>query len=568
MIGAGLVRNFAAQISAVQAAVLAQLAAIGGSSLVGFIQSGAGAVARTLQGKARDFVNVMDFGAVGDGVTDDTAAINAAATAAFGANKTLWFPGLPFKITAPLDWTGYANVTVRGEGFGATPTQPIGTRIIQATDNVPIVRLTARPDMESIALLYANQQLVGSTGAIGLELNKLSGGAIQRVRVWQANTSAGIPQVGFGDASNFVFNTVIDIESWSASRSHLDLRNFNGGGTNVKIPKLYINGGGSADFSTPGQSAAYAIQGAQWSGYELGAISIDGLAFTTRLVDLFNCHFHIGTIRYEACTCKADNDGWFVLGGGDTTGIVELLNVKNTRALLADVPTGTHLFRLNAAHEHFEVRALRVEADCNFTAPLVRPLTLTGGSDASSVIKFGPINAAAAGFTSTTWSDATGLTPYAVKVWNAQSVEETWKFGRNTGIYRRRYDAAAPVAGTWAVGDIVWNTAPAAGGNLGWICTTAGTPGTWQRFGFARLENSKVFDPATVAAGAEVTTVLGMAGAALGDYANVSFSLDLQGLTMTSYVSSAGNVTVRFRNPTAAGITPGAGTIHGRVEKQ
>jgi hypothetical protein len=39
---------------------------------------------------------------------------------------------------------------------------------------------------------------------------------------------------------------------------------------------------------------------------------------------------------------------------------------------------------------------------------------------------------------------------------------------------------AAPTAGTWAVGDTVWNTAPAAGGVPGWVCTTAGTPGTWK----------------------------------------------------------------------------------------
>lgn len=43
--------------------------------------------------------------------------------------------------------------------------------------------------------------------------------------------------------------------------------------------------------------------------------------------------------------------------------------------------------------------------------------------------------------------------------------------------------SAAPVAGTWAVGDIVYNTAPAAGGNIGWVCTSAGTPGTWKEFG-------------------------------------------------------------------------------------
>ena len=39
--------------------------------------------------------------------------------------------------------------------------------------------------------------------------------------------------------------------------------------------------------------------------------------------------------------------------------------------------------------------------------------------------------------------------------------------------------AVSPTTGTWQVGDRVWNTAPTATGTPGWICTTAGTPGTW-----------------------------------------------------------------------------------------
>lgn len=50
------------------------LAASTGASLVGFIQSGTGAVARTMQEKAREWVSVKDFGAVGDGVTVNTQA--------------------------------------------------------------------------------------------------------------------------------------------------------------------------------------------------------------------------------------------------------------------------------------------------------------------------------------------------------------------------------------------------------------------------------------------------------------------------------------------------------------
>ena len=42
---------------------------------------------------------------------------------------------------------------------------------------------------------------------------------------------------------------------------------------------------------------------------------------------------------------------------------------------------------------------------------------------------------------------------------------------------------AIPTAGTFNKGDIVYNTNPTPNSYVGWICTTAGTPGTWKGFG-------------------------------------------------------------------------------------
>jgi hypothetical protein len=57
---------------------LSKLAASTGAGMVGFQQAGTGAVARTAESKMREVVSVKDFGAIGDGVANDTQAFDLA----------------------------------------------------------------------------------------------------------------------------------------------------------------------------------------------------------------------------------------------------------------------------------------------------------------------------------------------------------------------------------------------------------------------------------------------------------------------------------------------------------
>lgn len=58
-------------------------------------------------------------------------------------------------------------------------------------------------------------------------------------------------------------------------------------------------------------------------------------------------------------------------------------------------------------------------------------------------------------------------------------VPSQWKrFGEKSSKVRAEA-TAVPTGGTWSTGDFLWNTNPSPGGALGWICTAAGSPGTW-----------------------------------------------------------------------------------------
>lgn len=81
---------------------------------------GTGASARTVAAKIGDFVSVKDFGAVGDGVANDTNAINNANTYAQSIGSTVFFPAGTYSVTSfptltgKVTWWSMNNATIKG----------------------------------------------------------------------------------------------------------------------------------------------------------------------------------------------------------------------------------------------------------------------------------------------------------------------------------------------------------------------------------------------------------------------------------------------------------------------
>jgi hypothetical protein len=76
---------------------------------------------RTMQDRLSEIKNVRDFGALGNAVTDDTAAIQAAINASGSGRKgTIFFPPGSYKITSPLtlndDVVPFDSIIMRGCG--------------------------------------------------------------------------------------------------------------------------------------------------------------------------------------------------------------------------------------------------------------------------------------------------------------------------------------------------------------------------------------------------------------------------------------------------------------------
>lgn len=80
------------------------------------------------------------------------------------------------------------------------------------------------------------------------------------------------------------------------------------------------------------------------------------------------------------------------------------------------------------------------------------------------------------------------------------------------------------------------------------------------------LIGSATYNPASLTTGTGVTTTVTCTGATVGMFATASFGVDLQGITVTAWVSAADTVSVRFQNQTGGTIDLASSTLTVKAE--
>lgn len=152
------------------------------AALAGKLSTAGGTVAGTLvatdlQAKGAPWHDVKAYGAVGDGLTDDTAAIQAAVTA-LATKGTIYFPVGSYLVTAPITWGASGQ---RFVGAGAESITREGVAIVGSVASGAIFQAPNTTDryhgiaFQSLGVVNTST----NTNGIGIDLSQCSESRIE-----------------------------------------------------------------------------------------------------------------------------------------------------------------------------------------------------------------------------------------------------------------------------------------------------------------------------------------------------------------------------------------------------
>lgn len=364
-------------------------------------------------------VNVLDYGAVGDGVTDDTVALQNAINAS--KNKKLFFPSGVYKITSALTLDPAFNYYIEGEG--RNPGADAVSTIVNAGTGNAIEIITAGTDN----LFYLKD--------FGIRGNMSSGAGIV------ANNAAQLTLENLW-VTNHGFHGVKLTKCYNARVKNCVISQNGQHGlwldeqcNNVTVLTCLVNGNARKD----GGYANIAVIGT--SGKENLSVSLIGCDFTaagltpiTTVTSAYNLIIqYTNSINVFGCYSEA--------------AVTDLVYSDSSAHCISFANN-----YMQDGRVYFENSPqLLVQGNTFFRNTVNTSLTVSAVSGNNSRINQNYFSNGA-----TESYSGTILSP---------SVQ---------------WSTAPPSGGTWKVSDVVYNSTPASGQPQGWVCTVAGTPGTWK----------------------------------------------------------------------------------------
>jgi len=451
--------------------------------------------------------NVADFGAVGNGVADDTAAIQAAINS--GAARIVLNPGR-YKITSTLNLTSFGQSLIGSSVASYGDPQTYAKTILLHSFNGDLLRVNydtsvvARGRNQIVDINFeSNSVRTGVAISITSQLNyitrcgfyRFADGAI-RIRGKSYGTYIQNPSCDecgsngaydiSGDAdtgpSATDYNTITIINGGifeSSATGAISLKNcdpfyiennyiepFNSASTNPMvrtenstsgntegwITNNYIGSlNGNNGFAISASGARINVIGNHAANFPDGVYVsvIDGALITNNTISsVSNFGIQLASAALANNNVAVTGNSIIARTAGAETGIF-LGNFVSRGTVTGNTILGafTYGIRLNAC-SNFSVTG-------NSISP-VRSGTLPG----------------------------TGIREESTNTSNnsvaGNQVEASTRYVRSSWIYDVWTAAAVPVSGTWQQGNVIWNSAASAGGVPGWVCTVAGTPGTWK----------------------------------------------------------------------------------------
>jgi hypothetical protein len=343
-----------------------------------------------------------------------------------------------------------------------------------------------------MAFEYNTQQTSAQTSGNCVEFYTSYFSDFQRIYTYGGARHWWIPQVNDqGTGQNGMFsNSFMTLRGLGATIGYMHLQGYIGYSTGSIFNNVYFNNKVGSSILAMSGAAVYIdlCDEIVFNQLNIEDVDLSLSGSTDKVLWLAAKNTVINGLHFERCKLGSFQSAPILVSGssGDAKATIKALT-----ASFCEFPasTGDHgIVQLYQAQADVSaVRLTNLLRAVGITLYLFHVIDTTGTQAVANLVDLGATLGATStmGTTGQTWATgavfgSTYTLGDSTTVPTVKRINDIEYARRNSGGKNILAGTAAPTTGTWVVGDTVWNTTPSAGGTPGWVCTTAGTPGTWK----------------------------------------------------------------------------------------